>query len=133
MALSNCTQCGNPIMSGAKRCAHCDARTSPGGFHQAIGFCMGLAFLGVYVAWTNGVPSLGLHYTAGAGTETDDGAAAMRGGGWGGRSSLSCPISIFCVRLDALLELMKDRAQLQIVLHGPEDGFDFDKLDVNFQ
>ena len=34
------------------------------------------------------------------------------------------------VRLDALLELMEDRAQLQIILHGLEGGFDFDELNV---
>ena len=34
------------------------------------------------------------------------------------------------VRLDAVLELMVDRAQVQIVLHGLEGGLDLDELDV---
>jgi hypothetical protein len=34
------------------------------------------------------------------------------------------------VRLDALLDLVVDRAQVQIVLHGLEGGLDFDELDV---
>jgi len=34
------------------------------------------------------------------------------------------------MRLDALLELVVDRAQLQIVLHGLEGGLDLDELDV---
>ena len=34
------------------------------------------------------------------------------------------------VRFDALLELMVDRAQLQIVLEVLECGFDLDELDV---
>src|ERR1700685_4092637 len=34
------------------------------------------------------------------------------------------------MRLDAVLELMVDRAQLQIVLHGLEGGLDLDELDI---
>src|SRR5208282_487788 len=34
------------------------------------------------------------------------------------------------VRLDAVLELVVDRAQVQIVLHGLEGGLDLDELDV---
>ena len=34
------------------------------------------------------------------------------------------------MRLDALFELVVDRAQLQIVLHGLEGGLDLDELDV---
>jgi len=34
------------------------------------------------------------------------------------------------VRLDALLELVVDRAQLQIVLHGLEGSLDLDELDI---
>src|ERR1700687_6415316 len=34
------------------------------------------------------------------------------------------------VRLDTVLELMVDRAQVQIVLHGLEGGLDLDELDV---
>src|SRR5271170_122796 len=34
------------------------------------------------------------------------------------------------MRLDAVLELMMDRAQVQIVLHGLEGGLDLDELDI---
>ena len=34
------------------------------------------------------------------------------------------------MRLDALFELMVDRAQLQIVLHGLEGRLDLDELDI---